>query len=418
MTISQYLRRILARWRVVALVTAAVLAAALAVTVTMPVTYTSSSQLYVASLSDQPDMESVQAAGLHAQGRMLSYAAVADSQEMAALITADLGRDVLDDAEIRTEVPFATVLINLTVTAPTADLARDVARSVADNYNDLLTDVEGARATQLKVAVSVVNQPSLPTSPSSPRTTLNLLAGLLAGLLLGLAVAAVRDLLDGTVRADDTDLGAPVLGVLPRMGDGDRTLTPGASTPVTEAARRLRIRLEASGHRSFLVAAVDDGDAAAVATLVAQSLAQAGREAVLVDADLRHPVLAERLGLTSEEELTSVLRGDVALADSMVTTDDGLRVLLADRGAHAPLELVDSAPMTSLLRELDTDHQRVLVTAPSLKAFADAVALARRVDAVLLVVRAGRTKQSDLRQALTDLDRDPATGVYLVVTDA
>jgi non-specific protein-tyrosine kinase len=418
MTISQYVRRILARWRLMALVTVAVLVAAVAVTVTTPVTYTSSSQLYVASLSDQPDMESVQAAGLHAQGRMLSYAAVAGSEEMAALIDADLGAAALDDAEIRTEVPYATVLINLTVTAPTAERARDIARSLADNYNDLLTDVEGARATQLKVGVSTVNEPSLPTSPSSPRSTLNLLAGLLAGLLLALAVAAVRDLLDGTVRADDDALGAPVLGRLPRVGDADRTLTPGAATPVAEAARRLRVRLEASRHRSFLVAAVDGGDAAAVATLVAQSLAQAGREVSLVDADLRHPVLAERLGLAPAPGLTSVLRGDAEPAASVVTTDDGLRVLTAERGATAPLELVDSAEMTNLLRELGTDRHMVLVVAPPLKAYADAAALARRVDAVLLVVRAGRTLQSDLRQALTDLDRDPATGVYLVVTDA
>lgn len=418
MTISQYVRRILTRWRLMAVVTLAVLAAAVAVTVTTPTTYTSTSQLYVASLSDQPDMESVQTAGLHAQGRMLSYAAVAGSQEMAALITEDLGPGALDDATIRTEVPFGTVLINISVIAPTAERARDIAQAVADNYNDLLTDVEGARATELKVGVSTVNQPSLPTSPSSPKVVLNLLAGLLAGLLLAVAVAALRDVLDTSVRADDDDLGAPVLGRLPKLADADLTLIPGASTPVAEAARRLRIRLEVSQHRSFLVAAVDDGDAAAIATLVAQSLAQAGRTVSLVDADLRHPVVAERLGLASEPGLASVLTGEQTLDQAVVTTDDGLRVVPASRGASSALELVDSAAMTQVLRELGAERHRVLVTAPSLKSVADAAALARRVDAVLLVVHAGHTSRSDLHQALADLDRDQATGVYLVITDA
>ena len=50
--------------------------------------------------------------------------------------------------------------------------------------------------------------------------------------------------------------------------------------------------------------------------------------------------------------------------------------------------------------------------------YADAAALARGVDAVLLVVRAGHTSHADLRQALTDLDRDPTAGVYVVLTDA
>lgn len=360
-----------------ALVTAAVFAAAVAVTLSMPVAYTSSGQLYVASLSDQPDMESVQAAGLHAQGRMLSYAAVASSQEMAALIGEDLGADSLEGATIRTEVPYGTVLINLLVIAPTADGAQEIAQSVAANYNDLLTEVEGARATELKVGVSTVNAPSLPTSPSAPKTTLNLLAGLLAGLLLAVALAAVRDLLDTSVRADDDDLGAPVLGRLPRLEAADRTLTSGDTSPLAEAARRLRIRLEATGHSTVVVAAVDDADGPAVARLIAQSMSLAGREVTLVDSDLR------------------ARAGD----------------------AGAP-EFADSSELTDLLRESGTDRHWVLVAAPPLKSYADAAALARRVDAVLLVVRAGHTSHTDLRQALTDLDRDPSSGVYVVVTDA
>ena len=415
MSISQYVRRILARWRLMALVTAAVFAASVAVTLSTPVTYTSSGQLYVASLSDQPDMESVQAAGLHAQGRMLSYAAVASSQEMTALIEEDLGADALEGATIRTEVPYGTVLINLAVIAPTAAEAQEIAQSVAANYNDLLTEVEGARATELKVGVSTVNAPSLPTSPSAPKTTLNLLAGLLAGLLLAVALAAVRDLLDTSVRADDDELGAPVLGRLPRLDSAPHTLALGDTTPVAEAARRLRFRLEGTRHRSFVVAAVGDGDAATVATLVAQSFAQAGREVTLVDADLRAPALAERLGLPADRGLGPVLRGEVDSSAAITTADDGLRVLPASQESGA-LELVDSAAMSILVNELRADRHRLLVVAPSLTAVADAAALARRVDAVLLVVRAGHTKQRDLGQALADLD--PKTEVYLVVTDA
>lgn len=399
-----------------ALVTAAVLAAAILVTVTTPVTYTSSSQLYVASVSDQPDMESVQAAGLHAQGRMYSYAAVASSQEMAALVLDQLGADALDDAEIRTEVPFGTVLINLVVIAPSAERAQQISQAVAGNYNELLTEVEGARATELKVGVSTVNQPTLPTSPSSPKVLLNLLAGLLAGLLLAVAVAAVRDLMDTSVRADDDDLGAPVLGRLPVIGAADRTLAAGSGTAVAEAVRRLRIRLETTRHRRVLVAAIDDADAAAVATLLAQSLVQAGREATLVDADLRHPVLASRLGVDAQVGLAAVLRGDSETDDVVVTTTDGLRLLAGEPGVTGPLELVDSTAMHRLLSDLGADRHRVLVLGPPLKAVADAAALARQVDAVLLVVKAGRTKQADVTRALGELD--PRTEVFLVVTDA
>ena len=200
------------------------------------------------------------------------------------------------------------------------------------------------------------------------------------------------------------------------MDDGDRTLIAGATTPMADAARRLRIRLETTGHRTLLVAAVDDGDAAAVATLVAQSLAQGERHATLIDADLRHPVIAERLGLAPQAGLAAVLRGEAELTDTLVTTDDELHVLAAEAGAGSPLELVDSGAMTRTIRDLAVDRHYVLVVGPSVKAFPDSPALARRVDAVLLVVRAGRTQQRDLKLALADLD--PRTAVFLVVTDA
>jgi capsular polysaccharide biosynthesis protein len=415
MSTSHYVRRILSRWRIIAAVTAVLLAAAAVLTWTTPTTYTSTSQLYVANLSEQGDMASVQAAGVYAQGRMLSYAAVAGSQAMADRLSDDLGSEALEDTEIRTEVPYATVLINLTVTAPTAEGAHDVAQAVADNYNDLLTEVEGVQETGLRVGVSTVNPPTTPDSPSSPKVTLNLLAGLLAGLLLGVAVAAVRDLLDDRVREDE-DLGAPVLGRLPALA-GEAALALGDTSPLAEAVRRARVHLEASPHRTWLVSAVDGADATTVGTLLAQSLEQAGRDSVLVDADLRDPRVAERLGLPREPGLTTVVAGMASLAEALVTTDGGMRVLPAGEPVLTPNEVVGSAGMSRLLGELAREHGTVLVVTPPVLEVADAAALAHRVDAVLLVVRHGRTRRKDLARALEELGRDPGTGVRLVVTD-
>jgi receptor protein-tyrosine kinase len=259
MTVSAYLRRLVGRWRLIGAIAAAITLAAVVITLTTDTVYVSTAKLYVASAGDDSDLEAVIADGVQVKGRALSYAAVAASEDMARVVAEDVGLDesLSKTAErVHTEVPFATVLINLGVEGSTPEEARAVATSIVEHYNEVLAELETADVGGLAVEVAIVEEPSLPTDPRSPRALLNLLAGLLAGLLVGVGAAVLRDLTDDNVRdaADLRGLGLMPLAVVPA---GASASDPGFG--------RIAVGIEAAlsglAGRKFVIAPCTRGDA-------------------------------------------------------------------------------------------------------------------------------------------------------------
>lgn len=277
MSVNAYVRRILARWRLITLVTAALTLVALVITLTADTVYTSHAQLYVASAGDDSDLEAIIADGVQVKGRALSYAAVADSEQMALRVRDELGLDESAEdisARIDTTVPFATVFIDLAATGDSPEQARDLAAAVVDNYNDVLADIETADVGGLQVKVSTLREATLPERATSPRPLLNLLAGLVAGLLLGVALAVLRDLLDQRVRTADDIRG---LGLVP-LG----ALTPDGGIEAVRDA--VLAATAASAHRAVVVTPLHDGLDDVAATLT-QAFAAADYRAQVVTPD-------------------------------------------------------------------------------------------------------------------------------------
>ncbi|QIK75212.1 YveK family protein [Nocardioides piscis] len=281
MSVSVYLHRLWRRWRLIGAVTAALLLVALVITLTTPVTYVSEATLYVASAGDEADLEAIVADGVQVKGRALSYAAVASSEAMARVVSDELGLDEpLDEtsSRVHTEVPFATVLINLEAEGETAQEAQDVAQTVVDNYNDVLAELETADEGELAVEVAMVAEPSLPESPKSPRTLLNLLAGLVAGLLLGVGAAVLRDLANDSV-SGPTDLR--------RLGLAPLAVVPTGATVGDEGFARARVGLDAQldglAGRTVVVTPCSSKDVDPSVTAGLQA-AMAGDGITLVDA--------------------------------------------------------------------------------------------------------------------------------------
>ena len=124
-----------------------------------------------------------------------------------------------------------------------------------------------------------------------------------------------------------------------------------------------------------------------VATLVAQSLPRAGATSRSSTPTCATPSLAERLGLAEDGGLWSrFCAATVDLVRLDLTTDDDLRVLPAGRERRVRSSWWTPPPCPSSSTSCGADRHGVVVAAPAVTAVADATALARRVDAVLLVV--------------------------------
>lgn len=266
----------------------------------------------------------------------------------------------------------------------------------------------------------------LPTSPATPRRTLSIAAGIIAGIILGAVAAFAAQVLDPRLRREAQLrrlYRLPVLGRIPREArTEDLPLSPRRlSAATSEAYRTLRSTLTAAtpeqqGGRTILVtgSAPSEGKTTTAVNLAA-SLALSGKRVILIESDLRRPVLGTTLKTAPRQGgVVGVLIENVALSDALVPAElygSNLQLLLADYegGWIADLFSIPAAErMIANAREL-ADY--VIVDSPPLNEVVDALPLARLVDTVLIVVKLGNTrldKLSQLGELLAENDIRPA----------
>jgi len=135
---------------------------------------------------------------------------------------------------------------------------------------------------------------------------------------------------------------------------------------------------------------------------------------LLVDTDLRRPSLHRNLGFKPEVGLIQCLEDDLPLSDALIKTGIGKLVLLPSGGTtENPVELLSSQKMKDLVRELKNRYPEryVIFDTPPILPFADAQVLAPVVDGTIFVVREGKAKSSDVREALRSLREYNILGV-------
>lgn len=408
MDLPGYIRVLRERWRFIAACVLIGLCAAAVATLLMPRVYTARAQLFVAT-SDENGANAYQG-GLFAQQRVQSYTQIVNSPVVVKGVIGALGLPTTPDqliGQISVAAPPNTVLINITVRDGSPQRAQAIADATAAEFTRFVTRIEPTSPDGTPmVEIGVVGPADPPVAPTGPQPVLNLAIGLFAGIVAGIAGAVLREVLDTSVRTSedvDCDLGLTTLGVIPpadpRRGPPKRA----------EAFRQLRTNLQfidgGRMPRSVVVTSAASGDGR-TATLVdlAVSHARAGQRVIVVETDLRRPVLTESLGLADGAGLSSVLTGRAALAEALRDWGDGLlRVLPSGPVASDASELLASEDMKHLLRTLEGEADLVLLDSPPLLPFTDGAVLAAEADAALLVVRAGRTGRGPLRAALASL---------------
>jgi tyrosine-protein kinase Etk/Wzc len=316
-----------------------------------------------------------------------------------------------------------------------ARLTRDV--GTGRRVHSLLSErYEEARIQEVGriPSVRVVDRPQ-----SAKRTRPNIPQSIILALVLApsLSLGAVwtAEHLDNTVRgARDLDrLGLPVLGSIPLLVTPGRrwwqhddvtahliTHTDVASSGA-EAFRMLRTGLAfASAERSLRTIVVtspgpSEGKST-VAVNLASVLAQHGRRILLVDADLRHPVLHTVFRRGKKPGLSDVVLSNLDSRDAVFPAGlDGLFCLPCGTRPPSPADLLALPATEALFRRLADEYDFVIVdSAPALVA-ADSPILGARADTTLMVVRAGRTAPAAIEHAYAAMQAGGARVAGFVV---
>ncbi|MFG2108111.1 polysaccharide biosynthesis tyrosine autokinase [Micromonospora chersina] len=419
MDITQYLRALRAQWLLVVLMTAVGGAAAGAYSWVQTPMYQADVQLFVSISDRDAGAADLNQGGTFAQQRVKSYVDIVNSptvtNEVVQSLQLPYTADELAEA-ITADSPLNTVLLNISVTDPSPQMARDIANAVASQVSRFIVELEtptGGKASPVKATIT--KSASLPTAPVSPKTSLNLALGVLAGLAAGVGLAVLRHTLDKTIRGRREAALVADAAVVGEIGDDPKMKVQAliADDPTglrAEEFRRLRTNIRffsIDGRIGSLVVtgSVPSEGKSTVAANMAIALAQSGERVVLMDGDLRKPMIATLFGLPGGVGLTSVLIGDVPIEAAMHHWRRELPLYVVTSGPTPPnpSELLGTRRLADLVAGLVASGMTVIFDSPPLLPVTDAAVLARATDGALVVTRVGSTKTDELETSIEAL---------------
>lgn len=279
--------------------------------------------------------------------------------------------------------------------------------------------------------VRVINPAVTPDRPHRPNKTRMVLIGLLLGLFAGVGVSVLLEALDESIKTGDElaqALEINIVGEIPaHRAEGQRPaiLARGRREPErgvvsatnprsaeAEAYRELRTAYLTLSegkrpHTLLVTSAVPSEGKSTTALNLAATLGQIGRRVLLVDTDLRRPVLHRALRGSGERGVSQVLHaGDATEPATIQTTSlQNVDLLAAGPVPPNPAEMLESesfAKLVEMLRE-KAGYDVVIFDSPPVLSVVDPVLVGRHLDAAILVVRAGKISRRVARQALQKL---------------
>jgi capsular exopolysaccharide synthesis family protein len=319
------------------------------------------------------------------------------------------------------------------------ELARLTRKRKVDEENFIfltqkLEEIKIQEAGQSK-NVRIIDKAIEPIFPVKPKKKLNLMLGALIGLGLGIGLAFLIEYFDNTIKSHEEleRMGFSILASIPqiqmekyekklerkleKMGTIEgrkiesRLITHlDPKSPVSEAYRTLRTNLQFSKIdrklKTILVTSSGpkEGKSTTAANL-AIALAQVGQKVVLVDADLRRPVVHSIFGMEKDEGVTNYLMGTVTYESVLNSTfHENLYVIPSGVLPPNPSELLASRPMETLIKKLQEDFDVIIFDSPPVIAVTDAAILSTKVDGTILVVNSGNTNRDALIRGNTLLE--------------
>jgi non-specific protein-tyrosine kinase len=301
-------------------------------------------------------------------------------------------------------------------------------------YSQLLASLQSGNLNY----ISVVEPADLPTRPVSPRIELNVLLAIGIGLALSIGAVLLLEYLDDTIRSPAevrSLLNAPILAAIGKIEGDDYQQKLIAEreprSPLTEAYRAMRTNLQFSSldHPLKAIVVTSAGPAegkSLTASNLSVVLAQAGLNVVLVDADLRRPVMHKVFGLKNNIGLTNWLVGqptETALAEvggrwaepagngkggpldpfMQATNTARLKVVTSGPLPPNPAEVLGSTRMHQFIEEVGRIADIVIIDSPPCVTVTDAVVLSRWVDGVILVLDQKNTSRQGVQRARENL---------------
>lgn len=341
------------------------------------------------------------------------------------MVAADLGYTALPGS-LQAEAVENTSLFTLRAVATTPQLAYDILQSVIENYPRVAEFVVGPTNLTLIDETGVATDPA--NSISYARI---LLVAVAVGAVVDAAVCLLYLLFHHTVGSVEEMkhlFHARCLAVIPQVkrkkGSDSAALLitqRRINRGFVEAIYRLRTGVERTGAKVILVNSAIMGEGkSTVSTNLALALAKTGRQVVLIDADLRHPLVGGYLGLSKEAcriGLADYLKGNADLSNIgfSVSNMNNLIVIPGGSATADSTELLARPAMKELIAALRDHMDYVIVDAPPSAVLADAAVVSPLTDGVLYVVKQDYASTDDVLRGTENVTADGTPLIGMVM---
>ncbi len=316
----------------------------------------------------------------------------------------------------------------------------------AETYSFMRQKLEEARIGEASKLgkIRVVDTAIADTDPIKPNKILNIIVGAFMGLLVGVVIAIVFEFFDNTIKSVEQieRRGLSILSIIPAIGSVSKDKSKNRyskknvsveklkrrlimhedpKSPIAEAYRGLRTSLMYTGNNDecniILVSSPGPGEGktTTIANL-AITYANLGKKTLLVDSDLRKPVLHDVFKIDKSPGLTSFLSGLTKVKDIISKTDiENLDIIPSGVIPPNPSELLDSDLMQKFITSVKADYDVVLFDSPPLIAVTDSYVILKYISQFILVIRSGVSERGGLERVLKTLNHAslPLSGIVL-----
>ncbi|MCI1832503.1 MAG: polysaccharide biosynthesis tyrosine autokinase [Bifidobacterium sp.] len=401
-----------------------VVAAVAAFTFLSPAKYTATAELFAAyaaqsnSLQNSSEMSS---GASYLSTQIKTYPQLVKTQAVLQPVIDELGLDT-SVADLATTVtatnPTDTFMVDISVEARDAGQSASIANAVAKNLarqisSSLYTDSTG----KSPITLSVVQKAQTPLSPSSPKVVLYLAAGFVLAVIVAIGVALLKDVLNTKVdNLDDTRelTGASSLGVVPQdplLGQLRPAVISQPDGAESEEFRRICTNISflnlhsKEGGQLLVISSTQPGEGkTTMAVNVAAALAEEGKSVLLIDADLRHPSVARKIGVEGHVGLSHVLSGQALPRDVVQKYwKPKFHVLPAGKRPANPSILLNSTIMREVVEQALLQYDDVILDTAPMTVANDATVFAKMADGIILVVGKGVAEKKELHESVQAL---------------
>ena len=269
--------------------------------------------------------------------------------------------------------------------------------------------------------IRILEYAGLPTIPTKNKKVLTIVLGVVLGLMLGIGSAFFLEYMDRSIRTPDDvyrHLGLSVLGLVPMdkkaqkaspppliATDENRSATMEAYYTLGTNFLLSRASNENRAPQTVLVTSAGPGEGKSMtASNLGTVLACMGWRVLLIDADLRRPVLHRVFEVNRLKGLSAVFNNEMTIEEAIVETSiPKLKILPAGPTSPNPVVILSSIKIKEIFAQLREDYDFILIDSAPLLGLADGMALANLVDAVLLVIKAGSTPSKPVEMAVRQL---------------